>query len=139
MYKNIPTNSRKLFYFLLSLIIIGCEDKITTHEIARANFQEFFIEKGSDEDTSYISLKGTIKNSALIIETKSWGIWETGLSLQRENLNKEIVFSVIGNCGTISAWTWAKVEFTTSLSASETDTLDRIHFTNFRDTITVIK
>lgn len=139
MYNDISNSLKKLFYFILSIILFGCEDKITTNEIARVNFHEFFVEKGSDLDTSYLSLKGTIKNSTLIIETKSWGIWETGLSMQRENLNREIVFSVIGDCGTIFTWTWAKVEFTTSLSASETDTLDRIHFTNFRDTITVIK
>lgn len=89
MYNNISISLKKLFYFLLSIILFGCEDKITTNEIARVNFHEFYVEKGSDLDTSYLSLKGTIKNSTLIIETKSWGIWETGLSMQRENLNEK--------------------------------------------------
>jgi hypothetical protein len=134
----------KSFFFLtaviLAIINIGCEDKVTTTEEAKISFKEFYIEKGSDFDTTYISFKGTIKNSnTLLIEATSWGILEVGLSLDRIDMNKEIMFGLMGQCGTIFTHTWAKVTFSNTISAAETDTLERISFTNFRDTIVVNK
>jgi hypothetical protein len=146
MIKQIFNSSflRKSFFFMIAVILaivnIGCEEKVTTTEEAKISFNEFYIEKGNDIDTTFISFKGTIKNSnTLEIEATSWGVWEYGLSLNRSNLNKEIMFVLMGYCGTVSSQTYAKVTFTSSISAAETDTLERISFSTFRDTITVRK
>jgi hypothetical protein len=146
MVKQIFNSSslRKNFFFLIAVILaiinIGCEEKVTTTEEAKISFNEFYVEKGNDTDSSFISFKGTIKNSnTLLIETTSWAVLGTGYNIERQNLNREILLVTMGECGTVLTRIWARMERITTITAAEADTLDKISFTNFRDTLTVYK
>jgi len=144
--KNIINVRYLLFlFFVLPLFILlySCNENSTTspdQEHSVLSFSEFFFEHGSDIDTSYISMKGIKKNAdSLEIQATCWGIIETGPFLSRDNLNKEILFKMMGVCGTINSSTWTKVTRTRWITARETDTLYALSFTNFRDTLRIVK
>ncbi len=100
---------------------------------------EFFVEKGSDLDSSYISFRGLRKNpDTLQIQATSWGVIEYGLLLSRENAPKAIKFRIIGRCGTVSTRTWQKVTLQGWITAAEADTLQMLSFTNSKDTLAVV-
>jgi hypothetical protein len=99
---------------------------------------EFFVEKGSDLDSSYISFRGLRKNSdTLEIEATSWGVIEYGLVLCREYAPKAIHFLFIGRCGTVSTRTWRKVTLNDWITLAQADTLQMLWLTNSRDTLAV--
>jgi len=103
-------------------------------------FPEFFIERGSDSDSSYISLRGVrVGNDTLEIQATSWGIIEYGLILVPQNSSKSILYSLVGECGTVMSKTSRKVTLSQSISPETQDTLQQVGFTNFRDTLIVTK
>jgi hypothetical protein len=105
-----------------------------------ASFSQFFFEKGTDEDSSYISLRGLQKENGLLeLQATSWGIRETGLFLHRVKSPRSALFVFMGECGTISTATWEKATITLNLTAADQDTLWRIAFTSHADTIDVAK
>jgi len=110
---NLRYISFALFAIIFPMLLFSCcEDSNTSPEQNKngVSFPEFFIEKGSDSDTTYISLRGIKKNNdTLEIQATGWGIIEYGLFLSRHNLPKEIHYQLMGECGTVSSRTWAKV------------------------------
>ena len=102
-------------------------------------YLEFFLEKGSDVDSSYISLRGTLKDGALKLQATSWGIRETGLFLARKNAAKTAIFVFMGECGTVSSRTWEKKSISYTLALADQDTTDRIIFTSHGDTVNVVR
>lgn len=127
---------------LVPTLFTGCSENNISYGTNRTqlSFPEFFIEQGSDLDTTYISLRGLkIADDSLEIQATSWGIIETGLFLEREDYYKEIRLRMMGECGTVSSITWEKVTFKKWITAEETQRLQKISFTNFRDTIEVVK
>ena len=131
-----------LTLFILMLLISCSEDSTTSPESkqSKLSFSNFFIEKGSDSDTSYISFRGTeINPDSLEIQATGWGIIETGLLLGRINLNKEIQFRMMARCGAITTRTYKKVTLKGWITAEETDTLQALSFANYRDTIRIVK
>lgn len=128
-----------LLYCLQILQFAGCNESINSPYIGTISFPEFFIEKGSDSDTTYLSLKGFRNNDHFEIQATGWGIWEFGLFLQRVNCEGTINYSLMGECGTVTSQTWKKITFVDFITPDETDTLWTISFTDFRDTIKVVK
>lgn len=126
-------------FWLLIILIAGCSENINLPDIKAISFPEFFIEKGSDSDTTFISLKGFRNNNHLEIQATGWGILEYGLFLQRANCEGTINYSLMGECGTVMSRTWTKVTFTDSITPEETDSLWVISFTDFRDTVMVVR
>ncbi len=104
------------------------------------SFPDFFVEKGSDVDSSYISLRGTKINSFVFeIETTGWGIIETTIShsiIYKPNL---IMIYMMGECGVVFTRTWEKASRKIIFTADVLDTVNTIAFTNlFRDTDTIV-
>jgi hypothetical protein len=128
-----------LLFFLIILLFVGCSESVNPPNIKAISFPEFFIEKGSDSDTTYISLKGFRNNNRFEVQATGWGIWEYGLFLERTNSDSTINYKLMGQCGTVFSRTWTKVTLIDLLTPEETDSLWVISFTDFRDTITVIK
>ena len=103
-------------------------------------FPEFFLERGSDLDSSYISFCGRhYRNDTLQLEMTSWGVVETGLFLHRQNSHASASFIFMGMCGTVPTRTWKKVTLTQYLGAIEQDTLWSLSFSNWRDSLTIGK
>lgn len=132
---------------LMTIIALtGCErdqeltGPATTLHVDVPSFSEFFIEKGTDSDLSYISLRGEQKDDGILeLQATSWGIRETGLFLHRANSFKSATFVFMGECGTISSRTWEKATIVVDLTAADQDTLWRIAFTSHADTIELVK
>jgi hypothetical protein len=101
---------------------------------------ETSLQAGSDTDSSTISLH-TIRqaNGELLAQVSSWGVEEYGLLLQCSTTNRIMTMNITGRCGTVSTHTWVKKVFDHAFSAIEEDTLIGIRFTNYRDTLVVIK
>ncbi len=129
---------------ILLLLISGC---IRSTEIVEPpsvkdyrQFPEFFVERGSDADSSYLSLRAVRIDSTLLdIQATSWGITETGLFLGRRPSKRAAVFEFMGECGTVSTRTWEKVTVHRKLTRADQDTVDRIWLTNFRDTLEIVR
>lgn len=134
----------RLIVFVLSLFVVGCvqSDEIvepTSRKDYRL-FPEFFVERGMDADSSYISLAAVRIDSTLLdIRVTSWGIRETGLFLGRRASKRAAVLEFMGECGTVSTRTWVKVTLYRQLTRADQDTIDRIWLTNFRDTLEVVR
>ena len=133
-----------LMVFLLAWLLSGCTGP-TSNPIATSltgsvqhDFPEFFLEKGSDMDSSYISFRGEhFRNDTLQLEMTSWGVVEYGLFLRRQNDPQSASFFLMGKCGTVPTRTWRKVRLTHYLGAIERDTLWSLSFSNLRDTLTI--
>jgi len=123
----------------IPLLLISCKESSLTPVEKTISFPEFFVEQGSDSDTTYISLKGFRNNNRFEVQATGWGIWEYGLFLDRTNCESTINYSLMGECGTVFSRTWTKVTLIDLLTPEETDSLWVISFTDFRDTITVAK
>jgi hypothetical protein len=122
----------------------GCERPQDISGIQTAKeyvqFPEFFIEKGTDADSSYISLQGVRASDGILdLQATSWGIRETGLFLARAKGSRAALFEFMGECGTVSSRTWVKVTLHYELPLADQDTVERIWFTNFRDTLEVVR
>jgi hypothetical protein len=103
-------------------------------------FPEFFLEKGTDIDSSYISLRGLrISGGMFELQATSWGIRETGLFLFRRNSPRSAIFVFMGDCGTVSTRTWEKVTLKHELAPVDQDTLWRIALTSHGDTLEVVR
>ncbi|MBU2507119.1 MAG: hypothetical protein KJ799_10405 [Bacteroidetes bacterium] len=126
-------NLRNLFVVIitiaLSLPLFNCSESSSTSTEPKPtefSFSEFFVEKGSDSDT-------------LEIQATSWGVLEYGLFLSHDHSNKAILFEMWNKCGTVLTRTWVKVTHKDLITSAEADTLQQIGFTNFRDTLIVVK
>lgn len=127
-----------LLFFLVNCN--GDSDSLVEPEQQFTNFPEFFMESGTDSDTSYISFRGTLlENDTLELQTTSWGVVETGLFLNRRYSNRSVLFRMMGICGTVESRTWEKVTLFEYLSPSDLDTLKQLAFTNGSDTLVVLK
>lgn len=112
--------------------------------IYKIKFPDFFLEKGSDADSSYISFRGTKINPYLYeIRGTGWGIIESGILIHQDNYPRKIVFLFMGECGTLFFKTWIKAERSLILTADVLDTVDVLAFTNgfrhCRDTLFVTR
>ena len=144
MKTNFISYNRSFSFFVIAitflLVLAGCNDETILPESQTISFPEFFIEKGSDIDSSYISFKAVKKNSdTLEIQGTSWGAIEYGLILEQENIYNSIFYKFTGICGTVSTFTWQKVTLSRFITASEDDNLQILSFTNFKDTLTITK
>lgn len=131
-----------LGYFILVVFFYGCSENSTSPQTEKLqlSFPEFFIEKGNDIDTSYISLRGIkISEDTLKIEAVSWGVIEYGLHLVCNKSETEFEYVLMGECGTTLTNTYQKVTLYDWITAEESENLLRISFSNFRDTVVVIK
>ncbi|MFA6598144.1 MAG: hypothetical protein WCS69_10505 [Ignavibacteriaceae bacterium] len=136
-------NRMKSFVFtsvIIALLLFpGCKEKGNpAGNNTQISFPEFFFEKGSDVDSSYISFRGVKKNSdTLEIQATSWGVIEYGLFLSKKTLGNEIQYQMMGECGTVSSETWTKVTLKAWIKAEETTALRKLSFTNTKDTIDI--
>lgn len=131
-----------LGYFFLVIFFFGCSENSTSPqtEQPQLSFPEFFVDKGNDIDTSYISLRGIkISEDSLKIEAVSWGVTEYGLHLICNKSETEFEYVLMGECGTTLTTTYQKVTLYDWITAEESEHLLRISFSNFRDTVVVIK
>ncbi len=103
-------------------------------------FPDFFVEKGYDADSSYISLRGTKINPFVFeIETTGWGIIETGITHSINYSSNRIMIYMMGECGTVLTRTWEKASRKLIFTADVLDTVNTIAFTNsFRNTDTIV-
>lgn len=103
-------------------------------------FSEFSIKKGSDADRSFIALRGVrMEEGVLELQATSWGIRETGLFLMRSRAPRTATFLFIGDCGTVSSYTWEKTTILYALTPADQDTLERILFTSHLDTLEIVR
>ncbi|MFA6979506.1 MAG: hypothetical protein WC209_09310 [Ignavibacteriaceae bacterium] len=121
------------------LLFAGCKEKGNpAGNNTQISFPEFFVEKGSDIDSSYISFRGVKKNNdTLEIQATSWGVIAYGLFLSKTTLGNEIQYQMMGECGTVPSETWSKVTLKAWIKAEETTTLRKLSFTNSKDTIDI--
>jgi hypothetical protein len=131
---------------LLSWLLVGCKNPPSSTDVPVAVgvttqiFPEFFLEKGSDDDSTYISFRGRqAQNDSLQLEMTSWGVVEYGLFLQKVNGRGSASYLFMGRCGTVPTRTWKKVTLTAYLSRAEQDTLWSLSFSNWRDSLTIGK
>lgn len=104
-------------------------------------FPNFFIERGSDSDSSYISFRGRKIHPYLFeIEAVGWGRIGTGITLESINYPRKISFYLMGECGVDPSRIWDKAVRTTIITADIMDTVDVLTYSNLHrqtDTITV--
>lgn len=102
-------------------------------------FPDFFVEKGSDSDSSYISFKGRKIHPYLFeVEGTGWGIIETGISLEKICEPQKLFFHLMGECGTVLTQTWNKTSRIQIITADVLDSVNTLAFTNlFRNTDTI--
>jgi hypothetical protein len=131
---------------LLMATFAGCHDSGTesvpnpTVEVVHGSFSQFFLEKGSDADSSYISFRGTRDTTgAFRLEATSWAIRETGPMLYRVPAPKAATFIFMAECGTVSSHTWEKTTLTCKLAHAELDTLLRLELIAHGDSLAVVK
>ncbi|MBI5216308.1 MAG: hypothetical protein HY960_11195 [Ignavibacteriae bacterium] len=129
-----------LFIISLLLTLLGCKSPTDTEPQTQAQFPEVFIESGTDSDSSYMSLRtarqgdGTMKT-----EVTGWGVEEYGLFLDCKTDGHILFLNIMGICGTVTSETYVKKTFAYMVPPAAEDTLSTILFTNFRDTLTVVK
>jgi len=121
------------------LLFSGCKEKGNpAGNNTQISFPEFFVEKGSDIDSSYISFRGIkINSDTLEIQATSWGVIAYGLFLSKKTLGNEIQYQMMGECGTVPSETWSKVTLKAWIKAEETNTLQKLSFSNSKDTINI--
>jgi hypothetical protein len=103
-------------------------------------FPDTFIQKGSDADTSYFSLRIINQpDSQIQLECTGWGIEETGLFLLTGRLDSIYYLRFMGYCGTIFIHTWVKPTLTEILSSSLIDSIASIQYLYNNDTILITK
>jgi hypothetical protein len=140
---GITLGAAALLCIALSLCC-GCERSPEIAGVEAAGecvpFPEFFVEKGMDADSSYISLRGVRTTDGVMdLQATSWGIRETGLFLARGWAKRAAMFKFMGECGTVSSRTWVKATLHYELSLADQDSIERIWFTNFRDTLEIVR
>lgn len=126
---------------IVLLIFFGaCKTPTENNVPTEGRFPEVFLEAGSDSDSSYIALRTfRLQNGNLKIQVTGWGIEEYGLFLNCQTESRTLTMNIMGECGTVSSRTWVKRTFDYIVTRAAEDTLSRIRFTNFRDTLVVIK
>jgi hypothetical protein len=94
------------YLFILSLFIITSCTNPTENPDDAIKFPQRFVYSGSDEDTTYISLK-TLRNNdgTLRIEATGWGISECGLFLSARTEENILSLYILGFCGTVPSYT----------------------------------
>lgn len=143
--KNLSKSFRSNFVLCCIFLIIsfyGCSENSTSPQTEKPqlSFPEFFVEKGNDNDTSYISLRGIkISEDSLKIEAVSWGVIEYGLHLMSNKSETEFEYVLMGECGTTLTTTYKKVTLYDWITAEESENLLRISFSNYKDIVEVIK
>lgn len=120
--------------------LIGCKTPAENSPLGQNRFPEVFHEAGTEADSSYIALR-TIRlaDGNLQTQVTGWGIEESGLFLETQTENNGLTMSIRRICGTVFTYTWVRRTFEYIITRSSEDTLQRICFTNFRDTLTVVK
>ncbi len=128
------------------IVVCGCSQPTSNTGIPAGvgpgshSFGEFFLEKGSDTDSTYLSFRGRRSGlDSLMLEMTTWGVIEYGLFLRRENSSRRVSYFLMGECGTVSSRTWKKVTLKGFLSPIEQDTLWILSFSNLKDTLTIGK
>lgn len=103
------------------------------------SFPDFFVERGSDADSSYISFRGRKIHPYLFeVEGTGWGIIETGILLEKLCQPQKLFFQLMGECGTVLTQTWNKTSRIQIITADILDTVNTLAFTNlFRNTDTI--
>lgn len=138
-------NHENKSYFIIFLIIIlllntQCTDDKIIQSEDNKSFPEFFLSKGSDSDSSYISFQGTIINSdSFELNFSSWAIIEYGARLWKVPSNKTVFYKMQYECSTVFTKTWDKVTFINYLTKEDIDTLQILKFTNYIDTLEITK
>lgn len=95
------------------------------------NFPEFFIEKGSDSDSSYISFRGRKIHPYLFeIEGTGWTKLGTGSFLDISFRPKEIFIKMMADCGVVLFNLWEKESENFIITADMLDTVNTLAFTN---------
>lgn len=94
----------------------------------KKRFPSTFLEKGNDNDHSYISLKSyRLDNDYLKLELTGWGVEQTGLFLNDIIEGDVLVMHVMGECGTyVPPPIYEKHTFTYTVSTSLEDQLNLI-------------
>lgn len=103
------------------------------------NFPEFFIEQGSDSDSSYISFRGRKIHPYLFeVEGTGWTIPATGSLLDMTFKPQEILIIMMGECGVVLNESWHKETKSVIITADVLDTVNTLAFTNlFKQTDTI--
>lgn len=103
------------------------------------DFPEFFIEQGTDSDSSYISFRGIKIHPYLFeIEGTGWTIPATGSFLDMTFKPQEILIKMMGECGVVLNENWYKETKTAIITADVLDTVNTLAFTNlFKQTDTI--
>jgi len=130
---------KKLKYLLFLVIFINVACTNPTENPAN-KFPEKFVYTGSDQDTSYTSLK-TVRNNngTLRIEATGWGISECGLYLSARKEENILSLYILGFCGTVPSYMWVKTTFPHQLTIEEESYLTEIRFIDRFDTLVVRK
>ncbi|MDL1891943.1 hypothetical protein FBQ87_03495 [Sphingobacteriales bacterium CHB3] len=124
----------KIYLSLIAMIIsaVGChKEENNISQATSSGFSDTVVQKGSDEDTTYFSIRTSHQlNGTLNIDVSGWGIQETGLHIDASTSNSILSLRMIGMCGTIQMTTWVRPTFQVSVSTSEEQSLTEIHFSN---------
>lgn len=97
---------KKALYLSITLCISICcltfsSCNNTSDVVARKRFPSTFLQAGSDNDHSYVSLKSyRLDNDYLKLELTGWGIKEFGIFLQDYVKDDALVLNILGECGT---------------------------------------
>lgn len=103
-------------------------------------FPDFYVEKGSDSDSSYISFRGRKIHPYLFeIEATGWGDYGTGISLATVPKPNKLFFQLMAECGVNPPNIWVKAVRTAVITADILDTVNTLAFTNlYRHTDTIV-
>lgn len=118
----------------------GCKTPTENNVPTEGRFPTIFLEAGSDSDSSYIALRTIrLQDGNLKTEATGWGVEEYGLFLNIHTESGTLTMNIMGQCGTVFSRTWVKRTFDYIVTRAAEDTLNRIRFTNFSDTLIVTK
>lgn len=125
---------------ILLVVFCGCKTPTENNVPQESRFPEVFLEAGSDIDTTYISLRTIrLQDGNLKTEVTGWGVEEWGMRLYCKTESATITMRIIHECALFFNYTRVKKTFDYIITRAAEDTLNRILFTNIRDTLVVTK
>ena len=121
------------------LVISSCENP-NEENYQAGKFSNKFLELGDDSDQSYKSLR-TVRQSdeSLEVFITGWGIEETGLFLHHKVIDSTLYLHIMGECGTVSSYTYVKATMNYLITPEAEDTLNCIIHYSGTDTLVIIK
>lgn len=135
----------KAAIFIIFLILISCskeENPVKTIEIEDPSpivvrsFPDTLLQAGHDSNYTFISFRTSHSlNHHLVIEFTGWGIWESGIFLDKVIIDSTRYYKIMGECGTLFTRTYAKVTFVDSLNPIEENSLFSIVMYGKDDTL----